>query len=224
MRTFLNLFGHSPFGMLASHMDKVTDCVHMLLQLFATLEQQQFAQLEQIAEQISESEHQADLIKNTLRNHLSKSLYLAIDRGALLEMLAIQDSIADHAEDIAVLITLKPMALLPAFKTEFHQFLQKNIDTFNGVRKIMQELHELLESSFGGIEAERVCAMVDDVAHKEHETDIIQRELLKKLYQAEGEMSYATFHLWQKIFEATASISNLSEKLAHRVRMTLDLK
>ena len=38
------------------------------------------------------------------------------------------------------------------------------------------------------------------------------------------ELSQTAFHLWQKIFEAVGAISNLSEGLANRVRMTLELK
>ena len=53
---------------------------------------------------------------------------------------------------------------------------------------------------------------------------VIQRQLLKKLFQAENEMTYTTFHLWQKICEAVAAISNLSENLALRIRLTLELK
>lgn len=224
MRSILNLFGHSPFGMLLSHMEKVAECVHLLPQLFQCLQQQQFAQLDKIAAEISECEHQADVIKNAIRNHLPKSLYLAIDRSALLEILSIQDSIADSAEDIAVLVTLKQLVMINSCKESFNKFLEKNIATFNGIQCIMKELQELFESSFGGIEAEKVIAMVDDVSLKEHETDVIQHKLVKDLFKAENEMTYATFYLWQKIFEATASISNLSEKLAHRVRMTLDVK
>jgi hypothetical protein len=37
-------------------------------------------------------------------------------------------------------------------------------------------------------------------------------------------MTYATFYLWQRIFEAISGISNLSENLANRVRMTLEIK
>lgn len=224
MRSILNLFGHSPFGLLLSHMGKVAGCVHLLPQLFTALEQQQFSDLEKIAQMISDYEHEADLIKNNLRNQLSRGLYLAMDRNALLEILSIQDSIADSAEDIAVLVTLKPIIMISSLREGFKKFLEKNIETFDGAQCIIKELHDLLESSFGGIEAEKVCTMVDDVACKEHETDVIQHQLLRKLFQAESEMTYATFYLWQKVFETTASLSNLSEKLANRVRMTLDIK
>ncbi|HEY4832025.1 MAG TPA: DUF47 family protein, partial [Waddliaceae bacterium] len=166
----------------------------------------------------------ADLTKNNIRNHLPKSLFLAIDRAQLLEILGLQDSIADKAEDVAVLTTIKPIEILEPFSQDLRLFLTKSIETFNGARKIVKELQELLESSFGGIEAEKVRSMVDDVAFKEHEVDLIQRNLLKSMFAIEEQMSYSTFYLWQKIFQALGSISNLSENLAYRVRMTLELK
>lgn len=224
MLTILNLFGRSPFAPLQSHMEKVESCVHKLPALFEAMKQKDYAKLEKIAMEISEFEHQADVTKNDIRNHLPKSIFLPIDRGSLLEILSIQDSIADTAEDVAVLCTLKPIEMIGTFEVDFDDFLNKNIECFDGARKIIKEMHELLESSFGGVEAEKVKNMVDDVSYKEHEADLIQRKLLKSLFRSEDQMTYSTFHLWQRVFEALASIANLSEKLAHRVRMTLELK
>lgn len=222
--TILNLFGRSPFAPLQSHMEKAAACVHLLVDLFEALEKRDYAKMDEISAQIGELEHQADLTKNDIRNHLPKSLYLPIDRAHLLEILSLQDQIADKAEDIAVLATIKPIELLPSFKEEFKEFLRKNIEAFEAAFLILKELHELLESSFGGIEAEKVRTMVDVVCYKEHEVDLVQRELLKKLFRTENEMSFTTFNLWQKISQAVASISNLSENLAMRIRMTLELK
>jgi len=224
LSTIIGLFGKSPFAPLQSHMDKVGSCVHMVPELFNAIEKKDYQTLEQIALKISKLEHDADLTKNDIRNHLPKSLFLPIDRSHLLEILSLQDSLADRAEDVAVLVTLKPLEMLPSLKVDFYDFLTKNIESFDGVKKIIKEMHELLESSFGGIEAEKVRAMVEVVAFKEHEVDLVQRKLLRALFKAENEMTYTTFHLWQKIFEAIASISNISEKLAYRVRMTLELK
>lgn len=224
MYTILSLFARSPFAPIQTHMDKVAHCVHKVRDLFVSLEQNSFQDVERIAAEISELEHQADLTKNDIRNHLNKNIYLPIDRGNLLEILTIQDHIADVSEDIAVLLTIRPIEILDSFKADFKQFLEKNIESFDTAHKIIKELHDLLESSFGGYEAEKVRSMVDDVAYMEHEADLIQRKLLKSLFKAENEMTFATFLLWQKVFEAVASISNQSEKLANRVRMTLDLK
>ncbi len=224
MLTILNLFGRSPFAPLQSHMEKVASCVYKTTELFQALEATDFDQAHKIAKQISEFEHQADVTKRDIRDHLPKSLFLAIDRRHLLEILGIQDTIADQAEDVAILATIKKLEFPEAIRKDFYTFLQKNIDSFEGVRLIIKEFDELLESSFGGIEAEKVRGMVDDVAYKEHEADILQRKLFKSLIDQEDSMSYSTFHIWIRIFEGIASISNLSEKLAYHMRMTLEIK
>lgn len=223
MLTILNLFGRSPFAPLKSHMESVLRCVHKLRPLFEAVEAEDVDAVERIALEISEQEHLADLTKNDIRNHLPKSLFLPIDRGNLLKILSIQDSIADTAEDVAIVTTLKPLQLLPTFKDDFYLFLDKNIDAFNGVHQIIHEMNDLLESSFGGLEAERVKSMVDDVSFKEHEVDLIQRQLLRKFYREES-MPCSSFIQWQKVFEALGAISNLSENLAETVRITLVLK
>lgn len=224
MYTILKLFGHSPFTPLQAHMNSIAACVHKLPELFAALREGDRAKIEEISSQISKLEHKADLTKNDIRNHLPKSVYLPIDRSQLLEIVTLQDSIADKAEDIGILLTLKPLEILEEFSETFDKFLETNIVAFDQARSIIMELHELLESSFGGKEAEKVRDMVSRVARKEHEVDLIQRELLKKMIEAEDKMTYTTFFLWQRIAVALADISNLSEKLAWRVRRTLELK
>lgn len=224
MLTILNLFGRSPFAPLRSHMEIVTRCVNQLPRLFEALEQQQYLLVEQIAAEIYELEHQADLIKNDIRNHLPKTLFLPIDRTQLLEILAIQDQFADKAQDIAVLSTIKTLELFPVFQEQFKRFLKQNLTTFNSAERIIREFDELIESSFGGREAEKVRTMVEEVAYQEHEVDLIQRELLKIVFSLDKQMTFTSFYQWQKIIASVAALSNLSENLADRVRMTLDIK
>ena len=224
MLHILNLFGRSPFAPLQGHMEKVADCVFEIIPLFAALKDRDYPLLHKIAERISTLEHAADLTKNDIRNHLPGNLFLSIDRGNFLEMLLIQDSIADAVEDASVLLTLREMKLLEGIQEPLFRFITKNIESFEGARRIIQELHELLESSFGGTEAEKVKNMIEDIAYKEHEADLIQRELLQSLYRLENSISYGIFDQWQKIFECIGAISNQSEKLANCVRQTLDVK
>lgn len=224
MLNILNLFGRSPFALLQTHMEKVSSCVHLLKDLFAALKHGDQSLIEKIAGEIADLEHAADIVKNDIRNHLPKSLFLAMDRSSLLDILSIQDSIADKAEDIAVLVTLKPLVLLDILQEDFYAFLDKNIETFNQANAVIHELHELLESSFGGIEAEKVRTMIDSIAFMEHEVDLIQRKLLKKFFNSEELFTLSTFHIWQRIFEAIGSISNLSKKLAYRLHTTLEIK
>jgi uncharacterized protein len=219
-----NLFGHSPFESLMIHMEKVAACVEKLRDLFEAVEQKDPKEIEKIALQVSQLEHAADLAKNDIRNHLPKSLFLPIDRTDLLEILTLQDALADCTEDVGVLLCLRPVTLLPELKEDFKEFLDKNLQAFHLVYKIIEELKNLLHTSFGGAEAEKVRDMVNQVAFHEHEVDLIQRKLLKNLFSLSSQLEYSEFYIWTRLFEGVGSISNLSEKLANRVRRTLELK
>lgn len=224
MQTLARLFGRSPFSALQSHMAKVSRCVHEAAALFDRVKKKEYGSLEEEAAKVSKLEHEADLTKNDIRNHLPSGLFVPITQANLLEILAIQDNIADTAEDVAILLTLRNLEMPDFFLPEFDAFLQKNLEAFNGVHKIIRELSELLESSFGGPEAEKVRKMVDGVAYKEHESDCLQRQLLKKIFNQTDSLETAQFFLWLKVIEAVARISDESERLANRVRMTLEVR
>ena len=224
MSVFKNLFARSPFSPLQSHMEKVATCVQKVEELFEAYTDKDYDRMDEIASEISKLEHAADLTKNEIRNHLPKGLFLAVNRGDLLEILSLQDTIADKSEDIGVLMTLKVLEPLKGIRKDLKTFLNKNIEAVRHSHRIIRELDELLETSFGGKEAEKVREMVEEVAYMEHEADILQRNLLKKLYNMEDALPYTSFTLWINILQAIAALGNTSEKLANRVRMLLDIK
>ena len=224
MLNLLKLFRDSPFAPLKKHMEKVSECVEKISCLYEAFLKEDYDTVEKLALEISKIEHEADLIKNHVRNHMPMTLFLAVAKGDLLDILALQDSLADKAEDIAVLFTFKKSKIPEVFKEEFHLFLEKNLESFHKVKAIICELNELEATSFGGLEAEKVRKMVDEVAYLEHKADLIQRSLLKKLFNADSILCPSTFALWDRIFETVSEISNISENLANRIRMILELK
>jgi uncharacterized protein len=224
MQTLARLFGRSPFAPLQTHMDRVADCVRHLVPLFDALKAKDYQRVEVIAKEISKLEHDADLTKNDIRNNLPASLFLPIAKTSLLEILTVQDTLADCAEDIAVLLTFYNLEILPIFADEFQNFLQKNLETFEKGYTIIKEMGQLLESSFGGTEAEKVRKIVEEVAFKEHEADLLQATLLRKIFNQSEGMPNPAFFLWMKVIQEIAALSDESEKLANRVRMTLEVK
>jgi len=224
MRALTKLFGRSPFAPLRSHMERVTECVGLLPSLFDAVKAKDGEAVGTLAKTISKLEHEADLAKNDIRNGLKTSLFLPVPRVGLLEVLSLQDAIADRAEDIAVVLTFRDPELPAAIEGLFDEFLQKNLEAFEAVAEIVGEIHELMESSFGGEEAKKVRAMVDQVAYKEHKVDVLQRDLLKGMFNSEETLSYAAFQLWMRVIEQVGGLSNLSEKLANRLLMTLEVK
>lgn len=224
MRTLAKLFAKSPFAPLQKHMQDVNECVKKVKEIFEALEENDSKSVSRISGEISKLEAIADTTKNELRNHLPGGLFMPVSKAALLEILSLQDDIADDCEDIGILLTLKDLILKDIFKDDFKSFLNKNIETYELIKEIIDEFDNLLETSFTGREAEKVRSMVSNVALKEHETDLAQRKLLKNIFSNEDQFTHAEFQLWLLILREIRTLSNTSEKLAHRIRNLLDLE
>jgi len=204
-------------------MDKVASCVSELPSLFQALVSQDLQAIQKISARISELEHEADITKNDIRNHLPKGLFLQVDRGSLLDIISLQDAIADQTEEIALHAGMRPLPFAK-MKDDFLALCNKNIEAFWLGRKVIQELEELLCSSFGGIEAQKVKGMVEQIAFCEYEMVLIRNQLIQRLYTECDELPYPAFHLSLTLIEEIGTIACLSEKLGNRVRMLLELK
>jgi len=224
MLTIAKLFGKSPFSPLQNHMKKVGLCVKKLTEIFQEIENKNFDKIEALVTELSKLEHEADLTKNDIRNHLPKSLFLPITQTQFLELLSVQDSIADKSEEIGNLLMLCPRNSLRVFTATFQEFFKKNLETFWDARQIIKEFDELLESSFGGIEAAKVKAMVDQTAYKEHQADVLKTAVRKEFFDLADTLTPSAFYLWTKLIDEVGSISHISEKLANQIGMILELK
>ena len=116
--------GSSPFFLLQMHMKKVVLCVDKVREIFKLLQENNLEFLEKLSQELSSVEHEADLMKNDIRNHLSKRTLLLVDRSDFLEILSLQDSIADKAEDIAVFLTFYPLEMFDSFASNFKNFVR----------------------------------------------------------------------------------------------------
>ena len=224
MLSIARLFGRSPFSPLQTHMDRVSSCMSELPALFEAILAKDEEAIVQISRTISELEHQADLTKNDIRNHLPKSLFLPVDRGSLLEILALQDALSDQAEKIGQTASFQPLDLPFVMKEPFTLFCSQTMELFWLTRQVISELDELLESSFGGIEAEKVKGMVEQIAFREYENATLQVALLKQLYREGTSLSCPSFHLCHALIGDIGALSCISEKLGNRIRMLLELK
>lgn len=224
MLTIARLFGKSPFAPLQSHMEKVGSCISKLCEIMEAVFSGDQSSVETLVPILSKLEHEADLTKNDIRNHLPKSLFLPVDRSQILDILSLQDSIADKAEEIGNFLIIRPLTLIDHCMKEYKTLFDKNIEAFWDTVKITKEMEKLLEASFGGIEAHRVKSMVDQTSYKEYESDILKHKLMKSFFGHSEDLSTPNFYLWMRIIEETGEIAHLSEKLAIRIRMVLDLK
>ena len=222
MRSIINVFGRSPFVPLQMHMEKVVECVGEVPKILETYKQGDSKKVESMAYSLSKMEHEADIIKHDIRNSLPRGLFMPVDRSKLLKILNLQDGIANRAENVGMLLTFKQAKRFKGFDVAFDNFLEKCLATFDMSRKIIEELDELLETGFGGIEAQKVHGMIDQVSQKEYESDVSQRELVRLLLTHEDSISYGDFFLWTRVIQQIGGIADRSDNLAAAVRITLE--
>ena len=221
MRSILGIFGKSPFGHLQQHMRKVKECVDRIIPLIEALIKGDYVEVEKEASMISTLEHKADLVKDIIRNELPKNIFMPVSRSDLLSVLSCQDDISDTAEDIGVLLTMKKMKLPKELTSDLEIFLNNVMIVCNQAFTIMEEIDELVETSFRGLEAKKVMQMIDELGTMEFEADKKQLILVKKLLSMEDSLKPLDIFMWMKIFEGIGDLANNAERLGNRLRLML---
>lgn len=224
MSTIGKLFGRSPFGQIQHHMDQVSKCIDKMSEVIDAVKDGKFELVEDLTYEVSKLEHQADQIKDDIRERLLKRFFMPIDRGEVLEILSLQDSLADTAEDVCKVLTIRKLPFPDDIRADFDKFLELNINACSICVTIIGQLDELIEAGFGGTEAERIRGLAKDVAFAEHQADVVQMSMLKKLYNHDTDFSIGEFHLWMRFTRTLGRLSNISENLADRIMKTLSLK
>ncbi len=224
MSTIGKLFGRSPFSQMQMHMEHVSQCVQKMKLAIDTMVAGRYEELDDLAYEVSRLEHHADEVKNDIRNQLLRRFFMPIDKSEVLDILSLQDALADTAEDVCKVITLKKLPFHDGVRELFDEFVEINMKAFTLVSDIISELDELIESGFGGVEAEKIRNLAHDVAVAEHQADLIQLKLLKELYKNDENMTVGEFHLWMRVTRVLSQISNHSENLANKILKTLSFK
>jgi predicted phosphate transport protein (TIGR00153 family) len=199
----------------------VLECAHEIPPLFDALAAGDDERVASIKGKIFEREAEADKIKNEMRGALPKSLFMPVDRRDLLEVLQMQDSIADTAQDIAGLLVERPMGLPDFLKEPMLALARRCIDTCDQSAKIIEELDELLAMGFRGREADRVEEMVEALNLIEDETDELGLALARRLFEHEDEIKPVSVMMWYQIIQWVGDLADYAEKVGDRLRLLI---
>lgn len=216
-----SLLGSSPFRPMQEHMRIVMACVEEVPGLFEALIAGDQSALVEHKERIFMRESEADAIKNKLRAHLPKSLFMPVDRRDLLDVLNMQDSIADAAQDIAGLMMERDMSVPDGMAEPLMALVRRCVDTCRHSATIIEELDELIEMGFRGREATRVEEMVEELNRIEDETDELGMALARILFSKEDELSAVTVIFWYQTIQWIGDLADYAEKVGDRMRLLL---
>ncbi len=218
---FSKIFGDSPVTPLQNHIDKVVSCVEKLPPYFEAVYANNWEQAAEVQNTLVNIEHDADNIKNTLRMHLPSSLFMPVDRRDVLEVLDLQDHIANRAKDISGLILGRKMSIPDTLHESYMKFLLRCIDATRQAKVAINELDELVVSGFRGDEAMRVRAMIEELHVIEDDTDNIQIGLRAQLYAIESELPPVDVMFIYEIMKWTGDLADTAQSTGNRLQLML---
>lgn len=215
------LFGTSPVNPLQKHMEKVYSCVSELNPYFEAVINQNWDDASKIQENISSLEQEADVLKKELRLNLPKNMMLPMSRRDLLDILTMQDNIANKAKDIAGLILGRKMSFPESLGDTLKSFVSRCIDATEQAQRTVNELDELVETGFRGNEVEIVEKMIKELDKIEADTDKIQVKIRAMMFEVEKDLPPVDVMFAYKVIEWIGEVADISQRVGSRLQLLL---
>ena len=215
------IFGASPVKPIQDHMSKVYACACELIPLFNAVINNEWDDVVKHQTKISDLEKEADVLKKELRLHLPKGLFMPVARQDILEMVLMQDRIANRTKDIAGTIVGRRMTLPDIIHEDYIRFAQRCVDACKQARKAINELDELVETGFSGREVNIVSDMITKLDDIESDTDNLQSDIRYKLFEIEDELPPIEVMFLYKIIERTGEVADSSQRVGSRLQLLL---
>ena len=215
------LFGRSPIKPLQEHMYRVYMGIKNLTPLVEAMVAGDHQAVIAAQTEIVKGEHDADEMKRELRTHLPKGLFMPVDRRDILDVLLRQDMIANQAKDVAGLIVGRKMSLPAEMNDPFLVFTNRCVDTVKQALQTINELDELVETGFRGLEVDRVDSMIEKIGAIESETDTMQDELRRTLFKLENDLSPVDVIFTYRLIEWVGNIADNAERVGSRLSLML---
>jgi predicted phosphate transport protein (TIGR00153 family) len=208
----------SPFGQLLEHMSKVKECVNVLHKGLIEYYVGKYKSFSNVTLQVSQLEHEADLIKSNIRNHLPKTIFMPVDKGKFLWAIREQDKILDHAENLAKMLDMRHTKIPKELQSDFVKHVDLVLKTVNKMEEAVENIKDLIETSFVKREREQTKEYIYEVHEFEREADNKKYEITKGIYRLEKKLNpMDTYHLL-KIVDWVDDIADHAENVADWLR------
>ena len=213
------LFGRSPIKPLQQHYDTVHQCACTLADFFTAVTPSDWDQARILRKRIAELENEADELKKEFRLNLPKSLFLPVPRTDLLELISVQDKVANKAKDISGLMLGREMSIPATLADAMLSYVQGAIDTSAQAQKAINELDELVETGFSGREIKLVEDLIEELDRLERANDEQQITIRATLFKLESELPPVDVIFLYKIIEWVGDLADRAQKVGGRLQM-----
>ena len=216
-----NIFGASPVMPLEQHVNVAYQCTRELIPFFKAVIEKDWDAAAACRDKIEQLEHEADALKKEIRLNLPKSLFMPVPREDLLELLLVQDKMANRTKDVSGIVLGRKMKIPKEIADDFLEFVSRNVDAAKQARKSVRELDELFTTGFRGAEVKLVEALIEELDRIETDTDDRQAALRASLFKIEDRLEPVDVVFLYRVIELTGEIADMAERVGRRLELLL---
>jgi hypothetical protein len=208
----------SPFDQLLEHMGKVKECINILGDGLIHYYTGNYEGFSEVTKKVSELEHEADIIKGNIRNHLPNSVFMQVDKGRFLWVLREQDAILDHAENLVEMLDLRHTKIPKELQPIFIEHCKLVCETVQAMELAVENIRDLIETAFGKREREQTKQYIHKVHDWEYIADQKKYEMTKGIYKLEKKLEPMDVYHLLKIADWVDDIADHAENVADWLR------
>ncbi|MEF8848692.1 MAG: TIGR00153 family protein [Candidatus Thermoplasmatota archaeon] len=208
----------TPFRQLLEHMGKVRKCIDMLGDELFRYYQGNYEGISELANKVSQIEHEADLIKSNLRNHLPSSLFMPVDKSNFMCTLHEQDAILDHADNLVKMLDMRHTKIPDGLQEDFIDHARVVLKTVEAMEEAVENMKDLVETSFIKRERNQTKKLIYKVHKFEDEADEKKHDITEGIYRMEKKLDPMDEYHLLKIADWVDDIADHAENVAEWLR------
>ena len=213
------VLSNSPLASLERHAEVCLDCVNKLEPYFEAALANQWGRAEKLQQEIARLEAVADDIKMDVRKNLPRGLWMSVSRPDLLELVRVQDKMANEAKDIAGLTLGRQLTFPKKLEKSLFKFIATVTDASAKAVEVVAATRELSRSAFSSRQVKAISAKCLLVEKIERRSDDLQSKLRAKLRIYEEDMSPIDAIFLYQVLSSIGEIADHAEKVSHRAQI-----
>ncbi len=219
------LGSHAPFELLSKHLAKVMQCVELVKPLLNAGNTQNREELKRIADEVFRFEHEADEIKNQIRDHLPKATLLPVSRGDLLSYLKAQDGLADKVEDLV--LSISQLHFPEGWKDnglhdEMMLLADHAVNAAKEASRMLDRFEKLRQKGFAGDIVEELRKVADRVGKIEAKADRQQYKLVQTVLDIQDpDWNFASSYVLLQVIRSLGKIADHAESMGDYMRLMI---
>ena len=214
-----DVIGNSPLSTLERHVRVCADCVNLLTGYFEAAQAGEWKRASDLRDKIAKLEGIADDLKLEVRSNLPRGLWMSVSRADLLELVRMQDKMANDTKDVAGLSLGRELAFPAKLEKSLFKYLAAITDCANQAVEVIVALRELSRSAFGSRQVDAIAKMVTMVEKVERKSDDQQQALRAKLRKYEADLSPIDAVFLYQLLSQIGEIADSAEKVSHRAQI-----